>query len=206
MNPTETEKNTDATNRKDAEDTARPTEAVAVAEPEATGAAAADRTAGPDASADAPAAPADEDGAEGIEDADDGGIPEEKPRESSGLLSAAAGVVATALGVVGLSGSWVGQVAAERQTLLGQLESSQGGSVAEQISAVYGDAWHTTALVNGIFALLALIVGVTVLTRPGRPGWVRACAVAGAVLGGIGILASVSMYFDLILALPQGGS
>ncbi|WP_153484608.1 hypothetical protein [Streptomyces katsurahamanus] len=205
MNPTETEKNTDATNRKDAEDTARPTEAVA--EPEATGGAAADRTAGPDASADAPAAPADEDGiedAEDAEDAEDGGIPEEKPRESSGLLSAAAGVVATGLGVVGLSGSWVGQVAAERQTLLGQLESSQGGSVAEQISAVYGDAWHTTALVNGVFALLALIVGVTVLTRPGRPGWVRACAVAGAVLGGIGILASVSMYFDLILALPQG--
>ena len=81
-----------------------------------------------------------------------------------------------------LSGSWVGKVAAERQTLIGQIKTSQGGTPAQQISAVYGDAWHTTALVNGIFALLALIVGVAVLACRRRPAgyghspWPESCS------------------------------
>ncbi len=128
------------------------------------------------------------------------------PGTSSGLLSATAAVVAAGLGVVGLSGSWVGRVAAERQTLLGQIKTGQGGSPADQISAIYGDAWHTTALTNGVFALLALIVAAAVLVRPQRAGWVRAFAVAGAVLGGLGLIVSIGMYFDLILALPTAGS
>ncbi|MEU5401833.1 hypothetical protein ABZ348_21335 [Streptomyces sp. NPDC005963] len=125
---------------------------------------------------------------------------------SSGLLSAAAGVVAAGLGIVGLTGSWTGRVAAERETLLGQIETAEGGSTAERISALYGDAWHATALVNGMFALVALIVGLTVLTRPGKPGWVRAFGLGGAVLGGLGLLISIAMYFDLILSLPAAGS
>ncbi|MEU0990039.1 hypothetical protein [Streptomyces sp. NPDC005953] len=144
-----------------------------------------------------------------IEDADDAEATEAdaaNSARSSGLLSAAAGIVAAGLGVVGLTGSWTGRVAAERQTLLGQIETSQGGSTAERISALYGDAWHATALVNGMFALVALIVGLTVLTRPGKPGWVRAFGLGGAVLGGLGLLISIAMYFDLILSLPAAGS
>ncbi|WP_329023586.1 hypothetical protein [Streptomyces sp. NBC_00690] len=138
-----------------------------------------------------------------IEDAEAGAA---NSARSSGLLSAAAGIVAAGLGVVGLTGSWTGRVAAERQTLLGQIETSEGGSTAERISALYGDAWHATALVNGMFALVALIVGLTVLTRPGKPGWVRAFGLGGAVLGGLGLLISIAMYFDLILSLPAAGS
>ncbi|MFE5856458.1 hypothetical protein ACFQ61_25035 [Streptomyces sp. NPDC056500] len=138
-----------------------------------------------------------------IEDAEAGAA---SSARSSGLLSAAAGIVAAGLGVVGLTGSWTGRVAAERQTLLGQIETSQGGSTAERISALYGDAWHATALVNGMFALVALVVGLTVLTRPGKPGWVRAFGLGGAVLGGLGLLISIAMYFDLILSLPAAGS
>ncbi|MGW4201442.1 hypothetical protein [Streptomyces sp. NPDC004726] len=130
---------------------------------------------------------------------------EETPRGSSGLLSAAASVIAAGLGVVGLSGSWVGRIAAERQTLIGQIKTSQG-TPAEQISAIYGDAWHTTALVNGGFAFLALLIGLAVLTRPAKPGWVRAFALAAAALGGIGLLVSLGMYFDLLLSLPSAGS
>lgn len=125
---------------------------------------------------------------------------------STGLLSAAAGVVATGLGVVGLSGGWAGRVAAERQTLLGQIKTPQDATMADRISALYSDAWHTTALFNGMFALLAVVIGAAVLTRPGKPSWVRAFGLAGAVLGGIGLLISIGMYFDLILPTPEAGS
>ncbi|MCX5340659.1 hypothetical protein [Streptomyces atratus] len=131
-------------------------------------------------------------------------------KESSGLASAAAAVAAAGLGVVALSGSWTGKVAAERETLIGQIKTSSGGTAAQQISEIYGDAWHSTALVNGLFALLALLVGVFALVRPAfgapsphpQPGWVRAVATAGIALGVLGLVISAGMYFDLIVALP----
>lgn len=133
--------------------------------------------------------------------------------ESSGLVAAAAAVVSAGLGVVSLTGGWTSRVAAERETLIGQIKTSSGGSAAQQISEIYGDAWHATALVNGLFGLLALLVGCYVLVRPafGAPtahpqaGWVRSVAKGGIALGTLGVLISVAMYFDLIVALPTAG-
>lgn len=126
--------------------------------------------------------------------------------EAGGVGAAAAAVVSAALSVVALTGTWTGKVVAERETLIGQIKTSGSGTPAQQISEIYGDAWHSTALVNGVFALLALVVAVLVLTLPRRPAWVRAIAVAGAVLGGLGLLLSVGTYFDLFLSLPTTGS
>lgn len=127
----------------------------------------------------------------------------------TGLGAAAAAVVAAGLGLVSLSGTWTSKVASERETLIGQIHNASGGSAAQQISEIYGDAWHTTALVNGVFALIALLVGVFALVRPAfgtpcRPqaGWVRAVATAGVALGVLGVLISIGMYFDLILSMP----
>ncbi|WP_442812513.1 hypothetical protein [Streptomyces sp. NBC_01210] len=189
MNPTETtetKKTTDATDATDG--------------PEAT-----DKAAAEPAEAAGPAEPAAGENA-AAEDNETDDDAQEAPHTSSGIGAAAGAVVAAGLGVVALSGSWVGKIAAERQTLIGQIKTSQGGTPAQQISAVYGDAWHTTALVNGIFALLALIVGVAVLAWPQKAGWVRAFAVAGVVLGALGLIVSAGMYFDLFLGLPSAGS
>ncbi|MFI2778909.1 hypothetical protein [Streptomyces sp. ALB3] len=130
---------------------------------------------------------------------------------AAGVGTGAAAVVAAGLGIVSLSGAWTGRVAAERETLIGQIKTSGGGSAAQQISELYGDAWHSTALVNGLFALLALLVGVFVLVRPAfgtpslRPmaGWVRSVATAGIALGVLGLLISVGMYLDLFVAMPS---
>ncbi|MFF3245310.1 hypothetical protein ACFYWY_16650 [Streptomyces sp. NPDC002870] len=176
MNPTETKKTTDTTDVTDAPD------AAAAESAESTGAEV--HTAE----------------AEDIEDTD------EAPRASSGLGAAAAGVVSVGLGVVALSGTWVGKIAAERQALVGQIKTSQGGDPAQQISAIYGDAWHSTAMFNGIFALLALIVGLAVFALPQKAGWVRAFALAGVALGVLGLIVSAGMYFDLFMSLPSAGS
>lgn len=133
---------------------------------------------------------------------------------SAGVGAGAGAIAAAGLGVVSLSGAWTGSVAAERETLIGQIKTSGGGSPAQQISEIYADAWHTTALVNGLFALVALLVGAFVLLRPAfgapsdrpQPGWIRAVALGGIALGVLGVLISVGMYFDLFVSLPSAGA
>ncbi|MFE2843698.1 hypothetical protein ACFXKS_09115 [Streptomyces scopuliridis] len=124
----------------------------------------------------------------------------------SGLGSAAASIVAVCLGIVALTGTWTSRILAERQGLVGQLKTGQSGTAEQQISAIYGDAWHVTAAINGGVALVALLVGVIVLTLPQRTGWVRPFALAGAVLGFLGLLISLGMYFDLFAALPTAAT
>ncbi|MFF7884452.1 hypothetical protein ACH40F_46125 [Streptomyces sp. NPDC020794] len=134
----------------------------------------------------------------------------EAEKGTPGVGQGAAAVVSAGLGVVSLTGSWVATVAAARETLVGQLGTSSTASVAKQVKEVYGDAWATTALVGGLFALAALIVGVVVLVRPafGAPGkpqaaWIKSVAWAGVSLGVIGLVLAVAKYSDIILGLPS---
>ncbi|GAA5031190.1 hypothetical protein [Streptomyces siamensis] len=131
---------------------------------------------------------------------------------ATGVGQGAAAVVSAGLGVVSLTGSWVATVAAARETLVGQLQTSSSASVAKQVKEVYGDAWAATALVGGLFALAALIVGVVVLARPafGAPGrpqaaWIKSVAWAGVSLGVIGLVLAVAKYSDILLGLPSTG-
>lgn len=130
----------------------------------------------------------------------------------SGVGQGAGAVVSAALGLVSLSGGWIGTVASAREQLVGQLRTSSTASVATQIKEVYGDAWHTTALWAGLFALAALITGVVVLARPafGAPGrpqapWIKSVAWAGVSLGVIGLLLAILKYSDALLGLPSTG-
>ncbi|MEU0739387.1 hypothetical protein [Streptomyces sp. NPDC006134] len=130
----------------------------------------------------------------------------------SGVGQGAGAVVSAGLGVVSLTGGWIGTVASARESLIGQLETSSSSDVATMIEKGYGDAWHATALWGGLFALAALIVGVVVLARPafGAPGrpqapWIKSVAWAGVALGVIGLLLAVLKYTDVLLGLPSTG-
>ncbi|WP_043680234.1 hypothetical protein [Streptomyces xylophagus] len=134
----------------------------------------------------------------------------EQPEGPSGVGQGAAAVVSAALGFISLSGGWIGSVAAARETLVGQLHTASTASVATQIKEVYGDAWHTTALWAGIFALVGALVGVAALVRPafGTPGkpqatWIKSVAWAGVALGVVGLLLAVLKYTDVLLSLPS---
>ncbi|MFP3987729.1 hypothetical protein U9R90_09550 [Streptomyces sp. E11-3] len=155
-----------------------------------------------DDATDTPEAADTPDAAEESAQADD------KPR--TGIGQGAAAVVSVGLAVVALTGSWVGTVAAARATLIGQLETQQTASVAQQIQAVYGDSWQLTALIGGAFALAALTVGAVVLARPAfgasarvQLPWTRSVACAGVVLGVLGLLLAIAKYSGLILGLPS---
>ncbi|MFJ8018224.1 hypothetical protein [Streptomyces sp. NPDC096339] len=135
---------------------------------------------------------------------------EEAAAEEPGHVGAAAfGIVAAGLGAVALSGSWIGGIVAERARVTSQLKLSQAADVNAQIAAQFVDPWHTTALVNGIFSALALIIGILALALPALaspqrtlPAWVRSVSWAGVALGAVGVLLFVLMYFDLLLTIP----
>ncbi|MPY49306.1 hypothetical protein FPZ41_12255 [Streptomyces sp. K1PN6] len=117
------------------------------------------------------------------------------------------------LGLVSLTGSWVGTIAQARESLYGQLEAAQGVSVATQIKQVYADSWNANALVAGVFALIALIAGVAVLVRPafGDPErapqtpWIKSVAWAGISLGFLGLVLAAVKYSDILLSTPTVG-
>jgi hypothetical protein len=130
----------------------------------------------------------------------------------TGVGQGAGAVVSAGLGIISLTGSWVGTVASARESLIGQLHTSSSSDVGTLIEKGYGNAWHATAMWGGLFALVALIVGVVVLARPafGAPGrpqapWIKSVAWAGVALGVIGLLLAVLKYTDILLGLPSTG-
>ncbi|MFE2302756.1 hypothetical protein ACFXAW_31730 [Streptomyces sp. NPDC059445] len=164
---------------------------------------------GAEAAADEKPDEADEDLDEQADD-DLAALADAETARDGGVGQGAAAVVSAALGLVSLTGSWVATVAAARETLIGQLQTSSTASVATQVKEVYGDAWATTALVGGLFALAALIVGVVVLVRPafGAPGrpqaaWIKSVSWAGVSLGVVGLVLAVAKYSDILLGLPS---
>lgn len=167
-----------------------------------------DAPAGESAEATEPAL-SDEELEDALEDALDDEL-DATEKVSDGVGAAASAVVAAGLGLVALNGSWVSRVIAERQTLVGQIESVNAATTEAKIQALYGDAWHMTALVNGVLSTLALLLAVFVLARPafGAPGrtlptWVRAVSWAAVALGALGVLLFGFMYFDILAPLPK---
>ncbi|NEB03110.1 hypothetical protein [Streptomyces sp. SID13726] len=128
----------------------------------------------------------------------------------TGVGQGAGAVVSAALGLVSLTGGWIGTVAAQKESLLSQLHnSSQSSSVATLLKEGYGDVWNVQAVYAGVFALLALLAGVLVLVRPafgapGKPqaGWIKSVAWAGVALGVVGLLIAVLKYTDVLVSLP----
>ncbi|EGX54717.1 hypothetical protein SZN_36509 [Streptomyces zinciresistens K42] len=147
---------------------------------------------------------------ETLDEEEEAAAAEATGEHSSAVGEGAGAVVSVALGLVSLTGGWIGTVAAARETLVGQLQTASNAGVATQIKEVYGDAWQVTALWAGMFAVIALIVGVVVLARPafGGPGriqpvWIKSVAWGGVALGVIGLLLAVLKYTDALLGLPS---
>ncbi|WP_060176845.1 hypothetical protein [Streptomyces sp. IMTB 1903] len=162
----------------------------------------------------AAATDADADSALSDADLDDDFAEDQADAEQPGHVgSAAFAIVSAGLSVVALSGSWVAGIVSERASVAARLELSQAADANAQIAAQFVDPWHTTAMVNGVFSALALIIATFVLALPAfstpertLPTWVRSVSWAGIGLGALGLLLFVLMYFDLLLAIPKAGA
>ncbi|MGC9382487.1 hypothetical protein [Streptomyces sp. MH13] len=152
----------------------------------------------------------------GTADLDDAAIDEAGTGAGShgatGVGQGAGAVVSAGLGIVSLTGSWVGTVASARESVFGQLETTASSNVQTMLEKGYGEAWQATAFWGGVFALVALIVGVVVLVRPafgvpGRPqaAWIKSVSWAGVALGVIGLILAVLKYTNVMLDVPSVG-
>ncbi|MEZ0068485.1 hypothetical protein ABIA32_004510 [Streptacidiphilus sp. MAP12-20] len=123
---------------------------------------------------------------------------------STGVLGGAVAIVSGALGLVSISGTFLGTVIQQRQQVLGQISGAK--TTADILKASYNTAWHRMAEWNGLFALVALLLGAvtvfggTFLSSKQLPTWVRAVAWAGIALGLIGLFVSSAIYFDWFMA------
>ncbi|UGY92294.1 hypothetical protein [Streptomyces gobiensis] len=124
---------------------------------------------------------------------------------AGGFAAGAAAVVSAALGLSSLVGTSLSDMLRSRREIIGQIETGGGGG-GDQIEAFYGAPWHTAALVNSVFALIALAIGgvlLAVLTgRADTRPWVKSVALGGVILGVLGLLVAAGMYFDLFAAAP----
>lgn len=195
------------TEEKDTTDTTAPEQAGGAAtEDTATENTAAENTGAEDTGADG-AVKADTDGATaGTRTPERAGTPEATASPTDGAVVAAGAVVSAGLGLASLTGTSLGDMFRAREELLGQIAAVTGGG-GDQIEALYGGPWHTVALVNGTFALIAAIIGAVLVfgpaRKPGTPAWGRALALGGLTLGVIGLVVSGGMYIDLFAAPPQ---
>lgn len=130
-----------------------------------------------------------------------------RARTSDGAVLGAGALVSAALGFASITGTSLSEMLRAREELLGQIAAVTGGGGADQIETLYGGPWHTAALVNGVFAVVAALLGAVLAFGPARkptaPAWGRALALGGFVLGVVGLLVSGGMYLDLFAAAPQ---
>lgn len=126
---------------------------------------------------------------------------------SGGGLLGGIAVVGAGLGVSSLIGNPLSDMLRSREEIKGQIEAGMGGGGADQIEAFYGAPWHTAAMVNGIVALVGLVVGALVLILHSRRSdsrpWITALAVGSVVFGLLGFLVAGGMYLDLFAAPPE---
>ncbi|QGK68489.1 hypothetical protein GIY23_01990 [Allosaccharopolyspora coralli] len=125
---------------------------------------------------------------------------------ATSMGAGAAAVVSAGLGLSSLSGTSLGEMMRTRQEIVGTIEQQTGGGGGDQIQTLYGAPWNAVAMVNGVFALLAILVGGVVLAalakRTGGARWVNAVALGGVALGVLGLLVAGGMYLDLFAGPP----
>jgi hypothetical protein len=149
---------------------------------------------------------------DGLEGADPLDGAEAAGRPGSGIAAGAAAVVAAGIGVVSLTGSWLGDVLAQRQTLIGQIGTANA-TADVAIKQRYTIPWHRTAFVSMGFAVAAIVIAAATLflgrfvARSEAPVWVRAVAWGALGLGVVGLGVSAAMYFDVFagaISVPAG--
>jgi len=120
----------------------------------------------------------------------------------SGFVSGAFGLTSLVLAIVSLTGGWLGTVYGARAEYVAELKTKTQSTQASLDA--FHSSWHGQAALGGIFALAALLFGAGVLASPAlllsgkTPGWARATALGGLILGAIGLLLAILAWFNII--------
>jgi len=122
----------------------------------------------------------------------------------SGVLGGAVAIISSAVGLASITGTSIGDKLQARQEIIGQLQAGSGGG--DQIELAYGAPWDAVAVVNAVFGAIAVILGGLVLAayagKSDSRSWVKVVALAGALLGVLGLGIAGAMYLDLFGSQP----
>jgi hypothetical protein len=127
--------------------------------------------------------------------------------EGSGAVAGAFGLTALAFSIVSLGGNWLGTVFGSRSQYFSELHAKTATTQTQstQISLdAFKSNWHGQAVLGGIFALAAILVGAFVLLSPSlllsgkSPAWARATALAGIVVGAVGLLLAILVWTSVL--------
>jgi hypothetical protein len=134
---------------------------------------------------------------------------EQAPPGSSaaGFVLGALGFVSAGLGLVSLTGMTLSGMLRRRANIEAQIQSSLSGSGGNPIQAAYNAPWQDTAVVNGVTGIVAAVLGAVVLIiaapRIETRRWQQPVALAGVILGVIGIVIAIGMYTGAFAPAPQ---
>jgi hypothetical protein len=118
---------------------------------------------------------------------------------SKGIFGGAAAITAAALGLVSISGTWFSTVIQTQAQINSSLNAT---STKQAVAEGYTTPWHQMAWHNGLFAAVAVLVGVGVLFAGEflavrlTQNWVKTVAWVAIALGVIGLVISAGMYYD----------
>lgn len=127
--------------------------------------------------------------------------------EGSGAVAGAFGLASLAFGIVSLGGNWLGTVFGSRSQYFSELHAKSATTQTQQTQTsldAFHSNWHGQAALGGIFALAALLIGAFVLLSPSlllsgkSPSWARATALAGIMVGFIGLLLAILVWFNVL--------
>jgi hypothetical protein len=133
---------------------------------------------------------------------DDSGDDDGEEPTGSGFISGAFGLTALVLGLVSLTGGWLGTVYGARAEYVAELNTKTQSTQASLDA--FHSSWHGQAALGGIFAIAALLFGAGVLASPAlllsgkTPAWARASALGGLILGLIGLLLAILAWFNIL--------
>jgi multisubunit Na+/H+ antiporter MnhB subunit len=126
---------------------------------------------------------------------------------AAGLVLGALGLVSAGLGLVSLTGMTLSGMLRRRANIEAQIQSSLSGSGGNPIQAAYNTPWQDTAIVNGVTGIVAAALGAVVLIiaapRIETRRWQQPVALAGVILGVIGIVIAIGMYTGAFAPAPR---
>lgn len=108
-------------------------------------------------------------------------------------------IVSLVCAVIGIVGSWFGTQFALASQLRTEISNGQAQTAAAQL-APYTKSIHDTALVHGVFALVAVLLAVLAFAwlPPGRSWWARITAQASAVVGLGGLVLAILVMTNVV--------
>jgi hypothetical protein len=131
------------------------------------------------------------------------------------VAAGAAAVTAAGLAITSLGGNWLGDILSQRQSLIGQINTTANAQANTIIKQRYTDVWHKQAFVSMGFAIAAVVIAAAALflgafaAKQQAPVWVRVLTWGALVLGVVGLGVAAAMYFDFFtgtITVPAGAA